>query len=501
MQISGANIIGFKESSAGNKTFQTFNPKANKLNDTIFQEAIESEVQEAIDLAQQAFAKYAQIHISKRITFLRRIASLLIENQTSLIQQFVAETGLSAARGETELKRTCIQIETFLKVIETENWPIQSEETSDKGTYFQKRYFPLGTVVVFGASNFPFAYSTIGGDSASALVAGCPVIVKSHRMHAGTGYLVASLIIQAAKETGMPDGVFSNLNINDHDLTKFLIKHSYTKAVAFTGSIPGGMALVKYAQERKDPIPVFCEMGSLNPVFLFPSALENKRKEIVDVFVKSITSDSGQFCTKPGLFFLIENDDSRKFIHELFDEINSTSALPMLGPSIFENFKKGSESKEKSIAIKSREINAQDSKSIEAKPMLNLISLSDFKNSEIWQEEVFGPYALLILCSDIEEFKEVAHIISGQLTATIWSEENELHAQEEFVFEIQQKVGRIIFNGVPTGVEVIDSMHHGGAFPATTDARYTAVGKDAIYRFLKSISFQGFPESFFGKKS
>ena len=168
---------------------------------------------------------------------------------------------------------------------------------------------------------------------------------------------------------------------------------------------------------------------------------------------------------------------------------------------IFENFKKGSESKEKSIAIKSREINAQDSKSIEAKPMLNLISLSDFKNSEIWQEEVFGPYALLILCSDIEEFKEVAHIISGQLTATIWSEENELHAQEEFVFEIQQKVGRIIFNGVPTGVEVIDSMHHGGAFPATTDARYTAVGKDAIYRFLKSISFQGFPESFFGKKS
>ncbi len=444
---------------------------------------------------------YVQKPISSRITFLKRIVSLLLENQTQLIRQCILETGLSESRGKTELKRTCFQIETFLKVIEKDNWPIQSEETTENGVYFQKRFAPLGPVIVFGASNFPFAYSTIGGDAASALTTGCPVVIKGHPMHAGTGNLVGKLIVQAAKETGMPAEVFSNLNINEHDLAALLVKHPFTKAVAFTGSFSGGMALVKHAQNRAEPIPVFCEMGSLNPVFLFPSAIENKSEEMVEAFVQSITQDSGQFCTKPGLFFLIENEDSRKFIHSFFDQINLQPALSMLGPSIFENFKTGSEGKEKSIAFKSRAISPQNSETILGKPMLDLISLSDFKKSATWQEEVFGPYALLVLCKDMEDFKEMATRLSGQLTATIWAEAEELSQQADFLFQIQQKVGRIIFNGVSTSVQVIDSMHHGGAFPATTDYRYTAVGKDAIYRFLKSISFQGFPQSFFDKKS
>lgn len=501
MQISGANIIGNTESSLGSKTFQTFNPVENKSNETSFYEAVASEVQQAIELAEKAFPIYTQKPVADRIAFLRRVIALLLENKDELIRQYVLETGLSAPRAETELKRTRVQIETFLKVIDNENWPIQSEETAENGTYFQKRFTALGPVIVFGASNFPFAYSTIGGDAASALTAGCPVIVKSHSMHAGTGYLVGKLIIQAADETGMPNGVFSNLQIKDHQLTAMLVKHPFTKAVAFTGSIPGGMALVKYAQERPDPIPVFCEMGSLNPVFLFPSAVKSKAAQIVSEFVNAITNDSGQFCTKPGLFFFVENENSNQLIETFFNQINSKPALPMLAPSIFQNFKKGSEMKEKSNALKSREIDDVNAKENYGSPLLNVISFEDFRKSDIWQEEVFGPYAVIVRCKKVEDFIEVAKMITGQLTATIWSEDSELKQQEALLFEIQRKVGRIIFNGVPTGVQVTDSMHHGGSFPATTDARFSAVGKDAIFRFLKSISFQGFPKSYFDKKS
>jgi alpha-ketoglutaric semialdehyde dehydrogenase len=501
MTISGANIIGFKESKQGSETFQTFNPTENEFNKTVFYEATSSEVEEAIRLAEKVFPTYAQKPIADRISFLKRIATLLSENKSELIHQFTLETGLSAERGETELRRTCVQIETFLKAIEDKSWPIQSAETAENGVYFQKRFAPLGTVVVFGASNFPFAYSTIGGDAASALTAGCPVIIKSHRMHAGTGYLVGKLVVQAAKETGMPDGVFSNLHINEHDLSATLVKHPFIKAVAFTGSIKGGMALVEYAQSRPDPIPVFCEMGSLNPVFLFPSAIENKASQIATDLCQAITQDSGQFCTKPGLLFLTEDENSDQFIKTLFEKINSKPALPMLGTSIFENFQKGSEMREKSHAVRSREVLEENSNEINGTPILNLISFEEFKKSDIWQEEVFGPYALLIRCKDISEFKEIAHLMAGQLTATIWAEPLELNQQESLLFEIQRKVGRIIFNGVSTGVQVIDSMHHGGSFPATTDPRFTAVGKDAIFRFLKSISFQGFPHSFFDKKA
>ena len=500
MQVSGANIIGFKESSLGSNTFQTFNPKENKLNETLFIEATDAEVNEAIELAEKAFPIYSQKPVAARISFLNRIITLLLENEKALIQQYVSETGLTASRGETELKRTCVQIQTFLKVISQESWPTQSEETAENGTYFQKRFVPLGTVIVFGASNFPFAYSTIGGDAASALTAGCPVIIKNHSMHAGTGYLVSKLIVQAAKETDMPNGVFSNINANDHRIGEMLVKHPFTKAVAFTGSIKGGMALVEYAQKRLDPIPVFCEMGSLNPVFLFPSALENRSTQIANEMCQAITQDSGQFCTKPGLLFLVEDENSKTFIQTLFDTVNTMPALPMLGKSIFENFQKGSEAIEKSGAVKSRAIQVDKSKENYGVPILNQITLEQFKSSPIWQEEVFGPYALLVVCKASEEFKEIAQLIGGQLTATIWAEEEDLIENDELFFEIERKVGRVIFNGVSTGVQVIDSMHHGGSYPATTDARFTAVGKDAIYRFLKSISFQGFPKSFFDKK-
>lgn len=501
MQISGENIIGFSKSSLGSETFQTFNSAQNKKNQTLYFHATKDEVIAAMNLAERAFPQYAQKPIEERIAFLNRICDLLLENQQELIQQYVLETSLSFERGETELKRTCLQIKTFLKVIEAEDWPVQSEETADNGVYFQKRFSPLGPVVVFGASNFPFAYSTMGGDAASALVAGCPVVVKSHPMHAGTGFLVGQLIVQAAIETGMPDGVFSNVNATENWVGEMLVKHPSTKAVAFTGSIKGGMALLDYAQSRKDPIPVFCEMGSLNPVFLFPSAIETKGTSIANELVQAITKDSGQFCTKPGLLFLVDNEASESFIQRLFEAINIKPALPMLGPSIFKGFQKGVNAMERKEAIKSRDTSNENQIENFGSPILNVITWKEFQISNVWQEEVFGPYALLILCKEVSDFEEVAHFISGQLTATIWAESSELNEQQALLFEIQRKVGRVIFNGVPTGVQVIDSMHHGGTSPATTDPRYSAVGKDAIYRFLKSISFQGFPKFFFDKKS
>jgi 2,5-dioxopentanoate dehydrogenase len=497
MQISPANFIGFSTSSKGQKTFQSFNPILNQEMEHLFFEATQDEIDATMQLAKKAFPILAQTTGKSRAVFLREIAFLLETKRAALIHQYSLESGLNAERGNVELNRTIWQLETFARTIEQENWDLLQQDEADLARLpnpkpgFKKVAFPLGPFVVFGASNFPFAYSTVGGDTASALAAGCPVIVKSHPMHAGTSNLVAQLVIEAARKTGMPDGTFSHLNAIDFEVGTQLVLHPNTKAVGFTGSFAGGMALQKLAQQRDEPIPVFAEMGSLNPIVILPEAMQQDGEKIALQITNSITQSAGQFCTKPGLLFVLRDNQLDNFLNELKTNFAAVEPQCMLHPNIWKRYNHGrvtissQENVETSIEVKTEKPNF-------GTPQISQTDGKTFQQNQKLQEEVFGPHSLLIVCEDISEMQYCIQSLSGQLTASIFTSAEEMKSHSDILFDLQQIAGRIILNGVPTGVEVCDSMHHGGPFPATTDSRFTAVGKDAIWRFLRPISFQNF---------
>jgi NADP-dependent aldehyde dehydrogenase len=497
MQISSANFIGFSSSSKGQKSFKSFNPLLNQEIDFIFFEATQDEIEETMQLAKKAFPILAQTAGKSRAIFLREIGNLLEINRSILIQQYSLESGLNAERGNVELTRTIWQLETFARTVEQENWDLLQQDEADLARLpnpkpaSRKLAFPLGPVVVFGASNFPFAYSTAGGDTASALAAGCPVIVKSHPMHSGTSNLVAQLVIEAAQKTGMPDGTFSHLNAINFEVGTQLVLHPNTKAVGFTGSFTGGMALQKLAQQREEPIPVFAEMGSLNPIVILPEAMEHDGEKIALQIANSITQSAGQFCTKPGLLFVLKNDRMDSFLNELKTNFMAVEPQCMLHPSIWKRYNLGRE------AISAREnietwIEVKTKKPNFGTPQISQTDGKTFQQNRKLQEEVFGPHSLLIVCEDLSELQSCIQSLSGQLTASVFASAEEMKSHSNLLFDLKQIAGRIILNGVPTGVEVCDSMHHGGPFPATTDSRFTAVGKDAIWRFLRAVTMQNF---------
>lgn len=499
MQPTGKNTIGTKPSRSGNKTFKTFNPLLNKENEPAFYEATEEEADQAMSLANEAFPSFAQTPGRERAAFLRKIASLLEEYRHALIERYSLESGLSAERGESEINRTIFHCQAFADLIQDDAWlQINSDEAvPDRKPlpkpHLQKIYFPLGPVVVFGASNFPFAYSTIGGDAASAFAAGCPVIIKSHPMHAGTGDLVSQLIVQAAQETNMPEGIFSNLNASGFEVGEQLVLHPFTKAVGFTGSFGGGMALHKLGMQRKEIIPVFSEMGSLNPVFILPEAMR-EHKEIVRKLADSITQSSGQFCTKPGLLFAIGTDGFDTFRQALTEQIETRQPQSMLHPNIWKKYNelRATAAEQPHVKILTKE-NPEQRPNF-GQPQLSFVSAEVFNENKILHQEVFGPHSLLVLCRDEQEMLETLQNLEGQLTCSVFATENEMHEKASFLFNMQLKAGRIIYNGVPTGVEVSPSMHHGGPFPATTDARFTAVGIQSVLRFVRPVSLQNFPQ-------
>lgn len=498
MQITGKNTIGFRLSQKGKYSFKTFDPVLDQPNPESYFEATEEEVEMAVAMAVKSFSEFARLTGEKRAVFLLQIAANLNRDRDQIIHQYTLESGLTASRGTIELNRTIFQLETFAAFIGQDNWEVMAEESAlpnRKPTpkpHFKKLLFPLGPVVVFGASNFPFAYSTIGGDAASALAAGCPVIVKSHPMHAGTGDLVSQAIMEAARYTGMPDGIFSNLNAKGFEVGELLVKHPGVKAVGFTGSVGGGMALVKYAQEREVPIPVFCEMGSLNPIFVLPSALPDQLS-IAEKLVNSITQDSGQFCTKPGMIFLADDQNTHTFIGDFTRQFKAKVPQSMLHPDIWSkyNILRFEVGNQQGTCAVTPSINEVERPNFGLPQLTFTTSEVFFKNQKLYKE-VFGPHCLVVLCKSENEFAQIANFIEGQLTASIWSNDTTTENFKDLLFELQNKVGRIILNGVSTGVEVTEAMHHGGQFPSSTDSRFTAVGKDAIYRFLHPVSLQGF---------
>ncbi|MFM8587918.1 MAG: aldehyde dehydrogenase (NADP(+)) [Bacteroidota bacterium] len=463
----------------------------------IFKDATLQDVDQALVQSSAAFADYAQTSLKVRAALMRAIAVELDSLGEDLIQVTMSETNLTEVRLKGERARTVFQLNSYADACERGDWLEVSINTADTARVppkpdIRKTKFPLGPVVVFGSSNFPFAYSTAGGDTASALAAGCTVIVKAHPAHPKTSDMVAGAIKSALKKLGMDENIFIHLHGASNQVGEALVKHSATKAVGFTGSYQGGMALFHWANERREPIPVFAEMGSVNPVYLFPEKLNDNTALFAQQYAESITLGVGQFCTNPGLIIGIESDALSVFVSQLGEKITSISAGKMLHEGIASAFKIKSQKaiEQNAVQLAGSASNANDT--ISGTPMVATVDADTFLSNPLLAEEVFGPFSLVVRCKDINQLHQIASSMKGQLTSTLIATEGELQMHSKLVQTIASTCGRLILNGVPTGVEVCLSMQHGGPFPATTDARFTSVGGDAIKRFARPVSYQNF---------
>ena len=465
----------------------------------MYQDATLQEINEAAEGAWAAFQVYRKFSLEQRADFMRSIARELEGLGDEVLQIAQEETHLTEARLRNERTRTIFQLNNYAEACERGDWLEARIDTAiaDRNPPkpdLRKMLIPLGPVAVFGAANFPFAYSTAGGDTACAFAAGCPVIVKAHPAHARTSEMVANAILKAAEKCKMPAGIFSHLLGAGNEVGETLVKHSSVKAVGFTGSFLGGKQLFDWANQRKEPIPVFAEMSSINPVFLFPAKLKESPSEVAKLYAGSITLGVGQFCTNPGLIIGIDNEDLQTFIQVLGEEIKQVAPGEMLHTGIFKNYVE-----RRANALAQEDVETVAASDVEplfnqAAPTLASATATAFTNNPILHQEVFGPYSMVIRCKDMDEMHAVAMHIEGQLTATLMATDDDVRINPELVDIIRNFCGRIILNGVPTGVEVCLSMQHGGPFPATTDSRFTSVGADGIKRFARPISYQNWPE-------
>ncbi|MFK5958307.1 MAG: aldehyde dehydrogenase (NADP(+)) [Lutibacter sp.] len=497
--ITGKNYIGNVLASTGKTTFKTFNPQTNTENNTIYTEVSDVEIQKAVELATEAYKVFKDVSGIKKSEFLNKIADEIEALGDELIKTYCSETGLPKSRALGERGRTIFQLRSFANLVKEGSWVEATIDTAQPDRQpipkvdIRKMMLPLGTVVVFGASNFPLAYSTAGGDTAAAFAAGCPVIIKSHPMHAGTGELVASAIIKAASKTGMPNGVFSNLNSSGIEVGIKLVQHPQVKAVGFTGSIRGGRALYNMAAQRPEPIPVFAEMGSVNPVVILPNAAKNKGADWAKTYAGSITLGSGQFCTNPGLILGLKGDDLTNFIHVLSEEIVKIEPTCMLHPNIIGAYESNKTKMQEQQGLKIIATLNKDVANNYGRQIITTVEGVTFLKNTTLHQEVFGPFSMVVQCENTAQLEEIISNLEGQLTGTILAGNNELENFSTIVDALQNRVGRIIYNGVPTGVEVCQAMVHGGPYPASTDSRFTAVGINSIKRWVRPFSFQSWP--------
>jgi NADP-dependent aldehyde dehydrogenase len=461
----------------------------------MFNDSTSSEIEIIMQDAWNAFHVYRKFSLKQRAAFMKAIAVELENCGDALIHTAMSETNLPEARLRGERGRTIFQLNSYAEACEKADWLGACIDTAipDKvppKPDIRKMLVPLGPVVVFGASNFPFAYSTAGGDTACAFAAGCPVIVKAHPAHAQTSEIVANAILAAALTCNMPKGIFAHIHGAGFDVGKALVMHPHTKAVGFTGSYTGGKQLFDWGNQRKEPIPVFAEMGSVNPVFLMPEKLDTAANEIATMYAGSITLGVGQFCTNPGIIIGIESEALTTFVHDLGKAIQRINPAPMLHPGIVSAYKinKGNALLQDDVHLVAE--SETDVKENEGLPTIATSSGQAFLNNPVLHKEVFGPYSIVIRCKDMNEMIEVAKNLEGQLTSTLMATENDIKDNEELVESVKNICGRFILNSVPTGVEVCLSMQHGGPFPASTDSRFTSVGADGIKRFARPITFQ-----------
>jgi len=499
MNLHGKQILGYKLSKQGTSHFQAYNPANGTSIDPLFYEASKDEVAKAFDLAEAAVLPYGEISRTDRAKFLETIADEILALDDDLIHRATQETGLPAGRITGERGRTMNQLKLFADVVRKGDFlEISIDTAKPNRTPFPKPdirmiNMPIGPVAIFGASNFPLAFSVAGGDTASALAAGCPVVVKAHPAHPSTSVLVGSAIRTAAEKTGLPEGVFSMLQGIGLHVGQEMVKNRFAKAVAFTGSLKGGKALFDLAAAREEPIPCFAEMGSTNPVFLLPERLSDDAASIASQYVDSVNLGVGQFCTNPGIVIGIKSKALDEFVEKAKEKLNQSTGGTMLHKGIKSNYdgKLKEISDQKGISVIA---SGAGQGACVGRAHLLKTDGGTFSANEILQEEIFGPASIIVECKDSAEMLRTANSFKGNLTATLQATSADLQNTKPLIRILERKVGRLIVNGFPTGLEVCYSMMHGGPFPATTDSRFTSVGTGAIKRFLRPVSFQNFPQ-------
>ena len=503
MALSGNMLIAGKWVKGQAGQFNAYDPATGLATATAFSKADQQQVAAAVGAAHQAFLQYRHIPFSARADFLDDCAKAIMALGDELLECMQQETGYPLARCMGERARTCGQLNMQADFIRSgEYLDARIDQAMPERQPLPRpdiRFLNqgIGVIAVFAVSNFPLAYSTAGGDTASALAAGCAVIVKGHMSHPGTGELVAQALQTAAQRCGMPDGVISFIQADDAIGGAALINAPQVKGIGFTGSIKGGTSIAKMAAQRPEPIPVFAEMGSINPVLLLPQALKNRGSQIAQGFVASMTLGSGQFCVNPGLLIAIEGPELDSFVAAVSEALKPSTAGVMLNQRICQSYAEGTERLAATAGLQrlaEGQLPTQEA-GYYAQAMLYATQATTFLANHSLQEEVFGPATLLVKCADIQQVMTVLHSLQGQLTGTLQGEESELAEHKQLVDLLSLKVGRMVINGFPTGVEVCSAMVHGGPFPASTDSRFTAVGTAALQRWLRPVCYQDFPQS------
>ncbi|WP_433869010.1 aldehyde dehydrogenase (NADP(+)) [Saccharopolyspora sp. CA-218241] len=493
MLIAGEPVLG------GGARYRAVDPSTGEPLEPEFAHGGADEVARACAAADEAFRTYRNTTGQQRARLLSAIADGIEAIGDPLIERAHAETGLPVARLTGERARTTGQLRMFASVAAEGSWagaridPAQPERRPQPRADIRQRRIALGPVAVFGASNFPLAFSVAGGDTASALAAGCPVVVKGHDAHPGTSELVAGAVAEAIASCGLDPGAFSMLFGRGPDLGVRLVTDPRIRAVGFTGSRSGGTALLAAANARPRPIPVYAEMSSTNPVFPLPAALAERAGEIARGFVGSLTLGAGQFCTSPGLVIAVDGPGLRRFEEVAATELAGAAAAPMLTPGIARSYAEGVSALAGHDAVSVLARGSEDDRPHGCRPALHVTDAASFAADPALHEEVFGASALVVRCSDATEVRALAEALEGQLTATVHADGPDHPEAAELLPVLERIAGRILFNGWPTGVEVGHAMVHGGPFPATSDSRTTSVGSLAIERFLRPVAYQDVP--------
>lgn len=498
MATNGAILIGAREVHR-NDTFQAIDPRTGQVLGPHFSEAGLAEVEAACAAASEAADLFGELEPSRRAGFLSAIAEEIEQLGDILIEVASAETGLPRGRLENERGRTAGQLRLFAAEVAAGAWldatidPALPDRTPPRPD-LRRVNVPLGPVAVFGASNFPLAFSVAGGDTASAFAAGCPVVVKGHPAHPGTSELVGRAIRRAVEARGLPEGVFSLLQGQSRELGGALVLDPRIKAVGFTGSRQGGLALADIARQRFEPIPVFAEMSSINPVVLLPNLLSRRAEGLGPAFIASLTLGAGQFCTNPGLIFCLDGPDAERFLAAAADALASVEPQVMLSPQIFGEFANKVTKLREHAAV--RQVGSGTvAEGYRCAGALFEAKAADFIDDPALHEEVFGASAIVVRCNDEQELLSSLNAVDGQLTASVHMEEADERLFAQLLPILTRKAGRVLVNGWPTGVEVTPAMVHGGPYPATSDSRTSSVGTLAMMRFLRPVCFQDVPDS------
>lgn len=500
MNLTGKNLIGKTPSSIGTATFHAINPATGEQLEPAYQEATPGEVDAAVQKAAAAFPVYHKKSGAEKAQFLEAIAEEILTLE-GLGQRYCAESGLPDGRFQGERGRTIFQLRLFAQLLREGSWvdaridPALPDRQPLPRPDLRSMERPLGPIGIFGASNFPLAFSVAGGDTVSALAAGCTVVVKAHPAHPGTCEMVALAILAAAEKTGIPDGVFSMVHGTSTAVGMAIAEHPLIKAIGFTGSFRGGKALFDAASQRPEPIPVYAEMGSTNPVFILPGALRQNGGEIAKGLAASVTLGVGQFCTNPGLTILEKTAEASGFLDDVSQNIQASVAGVMLTSSIQAAYQRGIAELSEQNGVIALAKGQPASTGSRGEAYLLTVDAADFLTNKKLEEEVFGPSTLAVQAGSENELMAVAQNLGGHLTASIFGTPDDLENYRDLVDLLAQKVGRLIINAYPTGVEVCHAMVHGGPYPATTDSRSTSVGTAAITRFTRAVCYQSFPQN------